>query len=579
MDPSQSTLGIEPEPADCISVRDWCLALSVAVVGALVLMPRVFWGLPFGKSICGGLRVLEGHVPYRDFWTMYAPGQFYAIAGLFRIFGQESLVQGIAVILINGASGGVMFLIARRAGIRRQVAALISFVIIVSLWIYSTELTTYPPALLCALFAIERVLCYLHRGGLGKLVFAGLLLGVAACFKHDVAFYITTATVVMLFASWFGIARRRPAAWSHPARAAFALVGGAVVIVVPAIILLALYAGKYAWQDLVVWPATDFRGVRAEGMPTLPDLGALKRYIGNWSDLRSARDAVFGQSHYILCNMPVYVFIIATGCLFSVWRRIPATKLAASLLLLAMLPMFWIIAHIQPNTHLYSMAIASLCLIGMAWPKAKAADRRQNRLKIALGIVIAFYTLGLIAFPATSIARIAMDWSGRQYLGLSGARGKWVPKYQYDVYYPIVNFIRRHVPADERIYVGLKRHDAPVINDLKFYYLTGRKNCCRYDELHPGITDRADVQQEIIDAIERHRVRCVVIWRFGWSDAVLDEIKAHNMAAIAGLGNTHLDTYIAETFEVLGQYGEYDLMWRKGAARPKVEEQISAQRS
>jgi hypothetical protein len=87
------------------------------------------------------------------------------------------------------------------------------------------------------------------------------------------------------------------------------------------------------------------------------------------------------------------------------------------------------------------------------------------------------------------------------------------------------------------------------------------------------------VQQEIIDAIERHRVRCVVIWRFGWSDAVLDEIKAHNMAAIAGLGNTHLDTYIAETFEVLGQYGEYDLMWRKGAARPKVEEQISAQRS
>jgi hypothetical protein len=172
-----------------------------------------------------------------------------------------------------------------------------------------------------------------------------------------------------------------------------------------------------------------------------------------------------------------------------------------------------------------------------------------------------------------------MDWSGRQYLGLSGARGKWVPKYQYDVYYPIVDFIRRHVPADERIYVGLKRHDAPVINDLKFYYLTGRKNCCRYDELHPGITDRADVQQEIIDAIERHRVRCVVIWRFGWSDAVLDEIKAHNMAAIAGLGNTHLDTYIAETFEPLAHYGEYDLMWRKGAARPKVEEQVSAQRS
>jgi len=384
-----------------------------------------------------------------------------------------------------------------------------------------------------------------------------------------------TATVVMLLTSWYGVARRRPEPWSHPLRAVLALAGGAVVIVLPAIILLALYAGKYAWQDLVVWPATDFRAVRAEGMPTLPNLGAVKRWLDNWSDLRSARDAVFGQSHWVLCNMPLYIFIVAAGCVVFLWRRMSATKLATSLLLLAMLPIFWTVAHVQPNTHLYSMAISSLILIALAWPKITVTGRKQKFLKRVLGVIIAFYTLGLIADPATSIARIAIDWSGRRYLGLPGTCGKWVPKYQYDVYYPIVNFIRRHVPADERIYVGLKRHDTPVINDLRFYYLTGRRNCCRYDELHPGITDRADVQREIIDAIEQHNVRCVVIWRFGWSQEVLDMIKEAHMAAIPGLGNTSLDEFIAGTFESLAHYGEYDLMWRKGVPHPAVERQIS----
>ncbi len=575
MNPSEHTICIEPEPEHCINVRDWYSALVLGIVGALFLMPRVFCGLPMGKSICGALRVLEGHVPYRDFWTMYAPGQFYAIAGLFRLFGRECFVQGIAVVLINSAIGSIMFLLARRAGIRRAIAVLVSSLIVVSLWIYSGELTTYPPALLCALLAVDRVLHYLHKGGLGKLFLAGLLLGVAACFKHDVAFYIMTAVAVMLFTSWFGVARCRPSIWSHPFRAAIALAGGAVLIVLPVVILLALTAGKFVWQDLVVWPATGFRGVRAEGIPTLPDWAAVTRWIGNWGDLRKARDAVFGQAHYILCNMPLYVFIIAACSLFFIRRHLIPMKLATSLLFLIMLPMFWIVAHVQPNTHVYSMAIFSLCLMAMAWSGTDSSSLRRKLLRGALGIGIAIYALGLVAYPASYIARIAINFSGSRFLGLPGARGIWVAKDQYDLYYPIVSFISQHVPPDEKIYVGLKRHDSPVINDLRFYYLTGRKNCCRYDELHPGITDRADVQQEIIDAIERHRVRCVVIWRFGWSDAVLDEIKAHNMAAIPSLGNTHLDTFIAETFEPLARFGEYILMWRKGVPRPAVEEQTS----
>ena len=88
-------------------------------------------------------------------------------------------------------------------------AVAVSALIVASFWGASPELKTYAPALLCAFFAVERVLCYFQKGGRGKLFVAGILLGTAACFKHDVAFYIMTAVAVALFTSWFGIARRR----------------------------------------------------------------------------------------------------------------------------------------------------------------------------------------------------------------------------------------------------------------------------------------------------------------------------------------------------------------------------------
>ncbi len=74
---NKHAIAIEPISEDCITIRDRWSALVIAAVGFLVFLPGAFWGLPFGKTICGALRVLEGQVPYRDFWSMYAPRRLY----------------------------------------------------------------------------------------------------------------------------------------------------------------------------------------------------------------------------------------------------------------------------------------------------------------------------------------------------------------------------------------------------------------------------------------------------------------------------------------------------------------------
>jgi hypothetical protein len=51
------------------------LAVLLVAAGLIVQLPALLWGVPNGKAINNALRILAGDVPYRDFWTMYAPGR------------------------------------------------------------------------------------------------------------------------------------------------------------------------------------------------------------------------------------------------------------------------------------------------------------------------------------------------------------------------------------------------------------------------------------------------------------------------------------------------------------------------
>jgi hypothetical protein len=232
------------------------------------------------------------------------------------------------------------------------------------------------------------------------------------------------------------------------------------------------------------------------------------------------------------------------------------------------MPFFWMAAHVQQNTHPYSMAVMSFLVGGVAWPRMprSRAGYSVRRLLVATLVV---YGIGLMLPSALKGAEIPYFWSGHRTLDFPMARGVRVPAQRYEAYQPIVEFIRTHVPEHEPIYVGLARHDAVVISDQTFYYLAGRPVCSRFNELHPGVTNRVEAQQEIVNDINRLHVRCIVLWKFGWRDEVLDRILAVHRASLPELGARLLDDFIQREFEVIDQHGEYLLLWRRSAPRPQ----------
>src|SRR5262245_6839675 len=83
---------------------------GAALLGAALAVGAPF-GLPFSTGVPGALRVLDGQFPYRDFWTIYAPGQYWLLAFLFRCFGAQLLVAALASVALLAAAAALFFVV------------------------------------------------------------------------------------------------------------------------------------------------------------------------------------------------------------------------------------------------------------------------------------------------------------------------------------------------------------------------------------------------------------------------------------------------------------------------------------
>jgi hypothetical protein len=549
--------------------EDRRLSLIILASGFVVLSVGSFWGLPAGRSVVGGFLILDGGAPYRDFWTMYAPGQFYAMAAVFWLFGRELLVQALAVCLIRAGSAVVFFTLLRRLGAPHRVAFCASAVFVLAFWTTGPELTEYPPALLCLLLALDRMVAYFSGSGTEHLRWAGLWIGLAVLFKHDVAAYMSMGIAIGVFVSWVLVGGRGIAAWQSPTRATLTIAVPALAVFTPVAAWTAWSAGADAWNDLFLFPATVFHRVRGDVFPSLvPDLGPVLIWLADLTNEAKALAAAETLTPWILLTVPQIVFVAGLLAVLAARRRFDAAGTAHASMFLACLPFFWAAAHVQHNTHPYTMAILTTGFAAVVYQRLRDVIQARKVLGGVLTAAVVVYVGGLLTPPVIRVALVAYEWNGSRVLDLPGLRGIRLPARLYDSFHPVGQFIRTHTRADEPIYAGLLRHDAIVINNTMLYVIAGRPPCCRYTELHPGVADREPIQREIIRRLEDSNVRAMVLWEFGWPRSVMERRKQHTMAAVSDAGSSVLDEYIARRFAVAARHGEYRVLWRRDLSPP-----------
>jgi len=486
-----------------------------------------------GLILAGADRILQGEVPYRDFWNTHPPAQIWLVAGLFRAFGESMMVLRVYDAAVKVCLALAVFGWAARLAPRGMAVA--AFAVALA-WLEYYGLFGYTafPALLLGLMSLALVVSGLDttRAARGRWAMfgAGLVAGAGSLFRLDFGAYTVAASATLIaVAHVIGSdapmgGRLRRAVGSM---AMFA--GGAVVPTLAAVLsLLAQNVTLSRFLAIVVtYPLTTFAEVRRVPTPGF-SARALAYYVPTW----------------------VGVAGLARGLLLM-RRRTPgdATAFAwcgLSLLLLATLPQ----ARTRVDlTHQAPILLPSVALAVGLW---YGFWRRGTACRVAAYLLVPVLALTYLAVPIGARLRAdARPVTAKAGHGLPRAAGIALEPDQVAA----VRAVQGLTEPGDFVFVGAGRHDRVWGNDALFCFLAGRRYPTAYHNLLPGVATREDVQREIVSDLRRHDTRCVV--RCTRFDAM-----AEPNASSRRSGSRILDEYLQREYTLSATMGDYEVWTR-----------------
>jgi len=513
-----------------------------------------------GVPVYGALRVLEGELPYRDFWTIYPPGQFLLLAAAFRVFGVSLMVERLLSVVIIALVSALVW------GLARQVLAPVHALLVWALWAFAfgaIELygTTLPTALVASLVGWWLFLAFLVAPSPRRLVASGAALGAAMLLKQDIALYgLAAEAAVVLGFTMCGPREPRRRAGLALTRLAL-LFAGVAAVVVPAVAALALAMPLGAVFDEVLWfPLTGFASARRLAPPPLlPSAAPL------WSGQMDPWTYFVVVHHSVRFYFPFAVLLLAAGWAVRSFRRSSAAPAAVeapadgwALAFLGVLCVSLLgYARVRSDmAHIVPAWIPALTLfVALATRLAGPAAVRWLRVTAVTVVGLVFVVPSL--WLKLLVGAHALFGPPMSASDLPRARGL-VMSTALASLGTAAREVQAVVPAGEPIFVGNARHDRIVLNDVMFYFLAERPSATRYHELHPGVATRHDVQLEIAGELERRRVRWVVLRRDR-------RVEPGGELFNTPEGAHELDRYIRATFVPVRELGSYSL-WQRRAS-------------
>ena len=504
------------------------VSLTLGLASAGLLASRLYQPISIydeGLVLGCASRVLHGELPYQDFWSLYAPGQFYALASLFAVFGESVLTERSWDLAIKSLLAVACFWMVR--GVASRGLAVLCFAA-VSTWLCFFGMPGYPvyPYLLCAVLTIGALMRGGESGSKPWAGLAGLSAGLSVIFRHDMGILMIGAVGLAL------VLLAIHSHWHHQpdakARRRLALLFPLWAAIPPVMAYGALWllgCGPEMLEQLF----GDARSVPAfRGLPYPHPLQFLNAF-------RAESLAEMGRL-LVYAGLPV---------------------VAPLILLLAGLRggvALWRDSRIRPEDGL----ILLLAAVGIgAVPQAAMRSDFKHFLPLGLVAIVAFYVLAARAKAWAPRLGLAGMLAGSIYwfipLGTCAGRvtGE-IPGLPPDVR-DTVAYLREH-HAGEPLYVGVENHDRFVINAAALYFLADAQYGTKYNWLDPGITTTARIQAEMVGELENHAVPVVVLSGEFWEEP--NESSRDQ-------GIDLLDRYISENFQSVARFGEYRILERR----------------
>ncbi len=501
-----------------------------------------------GVSILGAINVSSGNIPYKDFWTIYAPGQFYLLSSLIEIVGNNLFIIRLVSILADFAVCMMVYLLA--AKIFSKNFALLSFIISV-IWFMAMPMfgraVTY--GILSVLISNYFLFLFFEKNDKKFLVLAGVMIGIASLFRHEMAGYIYGAEFWAVFFS--GMPNKNES--SEPLRTRiikgflngviFTL--GVLLIFLPvALYFISVVDINILYENLIKFPILTFREYRSLPLPNPLNIfevgiSVFRKILLFWEGIIYYLPLIsFGLTAYFLYWRVRKKKLKLNGEIF--WKEMLLFNIGLNFYNQAMIRSD--IEHLVPAFIIFSILFLSLILI-IPYPN----------IRKLLFIVTTLFVIMLPISRKVQNTNLLLSSSGSR---LSSTKANFIygKKDEVDTYNLLIDYIKKNTKNSEVIYSGNTKHDKLISNDLMIYYLSDRKSISKYYESHPGITTTNVVQNHIINELKDKNVKLLVLLN---QENIIEPNKSAESSNVYELDNFIKSNYSKEII-----FGNYEI-WKK----------------
>jgi hypothetical protein len=511
--------------------------------------------------------VLKGQVPYRDFWTMYGPAQFYVLAAFFKVLGISVWVGRLYDALVRAGLACVCFALTNRLANRRYAACVFAIVLV---WISCIDnpVYTFPvfPALLCSLWSVLFLYRYLNDSlSVRPLFLAGLLVGITATFRHDSGFYICFAEIVALALLQRDLKREGLSKKQPPPPEFLHMVAiyasGILIVALPVLLLLLWKVPLHdLFYDLFYVPGKIYPKVRDLPFPRLRTLPQLLH------PLRS--DDRFGAEQLIV-YLPILVCLTCAAYVLSKRQsKAPLFDKVAQRFLFTVLLLLDALLFIKGLVRVSDIQMMQSIMLAVVLLAVLMCRIRSLNLFVSLPVLgCALYLVACslpVLYEGVSNARSNLravlhpelsDSFHHTCHPPSGLERTKCMVVEQDRAETIQYVEQRTSPAD-RIYVGAGRHDKLLWSDVSFYFVSDRSSVTKWYDLHPGVQTTLPIQHEMVDSLERYAPKFVVL------DSAADRKMEPNQSQYSS-GVMALDDYIRAHYAPEASFGTLTVLARR----------------
>ncbi len=463
-----------------------------------------------GIVLQGAQRILSGQVPYRDFFSFYTPGSYYAVALLFRIFASSLAVARTAMALAGALLSVVSYLLARRVCSRTVALTLAALGTLTTLPYRFLVLHNWDSTLWAclALYCAVRVL----EKPTWKWTFAvGLFASLTVLFEQSKGAGLCLGLGMGFLAISFLEGRRH---WLSRVEL-FAL---AIGFAIPIAITFAYFASQHAASIMLadwLWPLRHYS--QANRVPY---------GYQNWSD--ETRHLLFSTGSLLErlvktvavspCLWIPALPLMAVGWL-GYWivqarrRRAHEGKSAYYVIVTTVYVGLVLSVVITRADIIHFMYLQPLNCLVLAW-LLDGSDIPGRLFRSVRPLLAAYVVIALLAFGLGPLAGTA---AARERLA---TRRGTVTTREKDT---VVEYVQERVPEGATILVY------PYLP--LYYYLTGTFSPGRYDYFQPGMNTRQQAD-EMVRQLATGRVEAV-LFEANFSEKVAHSWPGTPLTAIA----------------------------------------------